>query len=388
VSVAEEAKLVRTDAPSGTDLLRLSRRDRPGAVARLRELSDVQQAEACRELRPEVRPEFLMLLEHPENVVPLLPEAELVHTIRSGGMGEAAWLLEIATAEQRVACFDLDCWTDHTVDLERCAEWIDALIEAGRDTLALALDELDLELILLTLRRDTDVVIVGREDDPPDGYFTADGTVYWRVSDDAPHRAHQIAHTAFSSAQPTYWRIVYGMIFEPPTEMEEYALRWRTRRLNDLGFPDREDAMRVYRPLPPEKVENFGRLEVGTDALQPAPGVPRQFAGTLLGEALAEMDPASASEVLGQVLSVANWIAVADDMRLSEPESIPAALRKAVAGIDRGLRELAHMRNQPAAEVAARTRAIDLFRTGATLDPSLRRRAISGMAEPLDSRDG
>ena len=190
------------------------------------------------------------------------------------------------------------------------------------------------------------------------------------------------------SDPPEDFGIVYGMLFELPSEMEEDALRWRTRRLNDLGFPDREDAMRVYRPLPPEKVEDFGSVELGTDALQPAAGVPRQFAGTLLGEALAEMDPGSASEVLGQVLSVANWIAVADDLRLSEPESIPAALAKAVTGIDRGLRELVRMRNQPAAEVAARTRAIDLFRTAATLDPSLRRRADSARAEPLDSADG
>src|SRR5262249_33489161 len=94
----------------GVALLRLGRSDRAAARARLRELAPEEIASLCQELRPEARPELLMLVEHPEAVVPLLPEAELVHTVRAGGMTEAAWLLEVATPEQRVACFDLDCW--------------------------------------------------------------------------------------------------------------------------------------------------------------------------------------------------------------------------------------------------------------------------------------
>ena len=94
----------------GVALLRLGRSDRAAARARLRELAPAELASLAQELRPESRSEFLMLVERPEDVVPLLPEAELVHTVRAGGMSDAAWLLELATPEQRVACFDLDCW--------------------------------------------------------------------------------------------------------------------------------------------------------------------------------------------------------------------------------------------------------------------------------------
>ncbi len=375
--MGDDARVVRTDAPPASELLRLARSDRAAARARLREMSDVQQAEACRELRAEARAGLLDLLEHPERVVPLLPEAELVHTIRGSGMSEAAWLLELATPEQRHACFDLDCWQSSRLELERASEWIDALIEAGRPTLVRALEEIDLEVLLLTLSAQTDVVIVGKEDIPPDGYFTADGVVYWRVDEDrSPHQVHEIAHAAFAEAPSFYWRLTYGMLFEPPAETEEYALRWRTRRLNDLGFPERDDAMRVYRPLQPAKVEDFGTVEVGGDGLQASFGVPRQLGGSRLAEALEQMDPAVAADRVGQVLSVANWIAIADDLRLSEPGSIPRALRKAVAGIDRGLAELSSMRGQPSGEVLARTRVMDLFRVGATLEPELRSREV------------
>ena len=356
----------------GFELLRLSRRDRAEARRRLADLTPQAQADACRELRPEVRAEFCGLLESPEQIVPLLPEAELVHSVLAGGMSEAAWLLELATPEQRLACFDLDCWHGEELQLERVDEWLDALVEAGRPTLARALGELDLELVLLSLWRETRVVVIDREDDPPDGFFSPDGMVYFEVGDEgSTHRVHEIAHATHSQDSPLYWRIVYGLLFETRTECEENALRWHARRLNDLGFPERSDAMLVYRPLPPEQVEDFGRAELSS-GVAVAHDLPRQFGGTLLAEALAELPPASASDALGQVLAVANWLAVADRLRLSESESIPTALGKAVRGIDGGLRELVRRRNQPPAEVLARTRAIDLFRAGATLDLELR----------------
>ena len=77
-----------------------------------------------------------------------------------------------------------------------------------------------------------------------------------------------------------------------------------------------------------------------------------------------------AAEVLGWVLGVANSVAVADHLRLSESESIPKALEKAVRGIDRGLRELSTEQRQPR-DVLDATPPLHLFRVGATLDPEI-----------------
>lgn len=360
------------DGISGTTLLREGRRDRAAARKRMRALAPELLAEACSELRPEVRPEFLMLLDSPEHVVPLLPEAELVHTVRAGGMSDAAWLLELATPEQRLACFDLDCWQEADLAIERVQEWIDALIEAGRPTLVRALGEVDLEVSLLALRAETEVAILGKEDEPPPGWFTPDGTVYFKVTEgESPHRVHEIAHAAFSESPSLYWRMAYGMLFESPAEMAEMALHWRTKRLLDLGFPAREDAMRVYRPLRPEQIDDVAG-PVFTRGVAPRFELPRQLGGTLLAEALPELPPERASDLLGYVLAVANWVAVADQMRLSEPDSIPSALEKAVRGIDRGLREIVSARDQTPGQVLDRVSPIDLFRTGATVDRELR----------------
>ena len=182
---------------------------------------------------------------------------------------------------------------------------------------------------------------------------------------------HEITHGAFDADQPLYWRLVYGMLFESPAELEEYALRWRTNRLQDLGFPDREQAMRVYRSLSPTSAEETAEVELRGDVVRSF-DLPKQLRGSLLGEALCELSPEVASDVLGYVLGVANSIAIADRLPLSDPESVPKALEKTVEGIDTGLREVARVRGRPPHEILEGTAPLDLFRAGATLKPELR----------------
>jgi hypothetical protein len=377
------------EAPSpafGPELLELGRRDRAAARKRLRGLAPAALARACQELRPRARSEFLMLTDHPEQVVPLLPEAELAATILAGGMSEASWLLEIATPEQRVACLDLDAWQGDTLLPARVREWIDALMEAGRPTLVKALEEADLEFWLVSLRDMTDVCVIGKEDEPPTGWFTEDGVCYFRpVQDDDFARVKEIAGASFDGANPLYWSLVYGLLFESQAECQEYALRWRTNRLADLGFPELEAAMQAYRKLPLDEAPTWELDAAAGAALAPLPAsqLPRQLRGSLLGEALGRLEPGRGADLLGYVLAVANALAVADGLRLSDSDSIPRALEKAVRGIDRGLRELAKQRQEPPERVLEKTRPLDLFRIGATLDDTLR----CERAPPADDED-
>lgn len=372
--MSETDRPVSPSSLSGPRFLRLARTDREAARKSLRAFGPEAQAQACREVRPEVRGEFLMLLDHPEKVVPLLPDAEVCIGIRASGMSEAAWLLELATDAQLRACFDLDCWKLHELDQQRVREWIDALIEAGREVLLRALREVDLEVWVLALCAMTEVAVVGKEDEPPDGWFTVDGVVYFGPREDAEFaRVRELALATFSGAQGLFWQLVYGVLFESPAECEEYALRWRNARLSDLGFPDREQAMRVYRPLRAKEAQVWEQAGPSA-ALVPSVELPKRLQSTLLGEALARLSPNRAADVLGYVLGVANAIAVADTLPLSDPESIPKALDKAVSGIEAGLRELARVQGRAIHDVLDRTRSLDLFRIGATLDRALQER--------------
>ena len=377
---------VSISSASGPELLRLARSSRAAGRKKLRTLAPEQLSQACQELRPEVRSEFLMLVDRPEDVVPLLPPAEIAITIRSGGMSEAAWLLEVASPEQRIACVDVDCWGAYALAPERVVEWVDALIEAGRPTLVSALHEWDPEVWTLALAGMADVLVLGKEDEPPPGWQTEDGVVYWRPrAEDDFARVKEIAGAAFSEANPTYWKLVYGLLFELPSEMEEYALRWHDARLADLGFPSREQALELYSHLAVEQTpivepasddEDEAEEDPLAGAVVPQAELPSKLQGTVVGEALSKLPASRALEILGYVLGVANGVAVADQLRLSESESIPKALEKAVRGMDQGLLALARARRQEPHEVLDRTRPSDLFRIGATLDDTLQYRPL------------
>ena len=91
--------------------------------------------------------------------------------------------------------------------------------------------------------------------------------------------------------------------------------------------------------------------------------------------------------MLGYVLAVANSLAVADQLDLSAPESMPASLAKAMRGMDLGLRELAKQRNQSPHLVLRHTRPLDLFRIGVTLQPGIRGPLPEPDAEPQPTDD-
>ena len=374
----------------GRTLSRLARKDERRLRQRLAEMTPDQIAGALQDLVPGLRNEILELVECIDQVVPLLPEAELASTIVATGVSDAGWLIEFATPEQRVACVDLDCWKDVRLSPSRLMEWIDALIEAGPEILAAAFDELDLELWVLALKDMADFK-VGEVGEYPSGDFdTQDGVVYFAAHSSLhEERLRSLLDTARLYSPHYYWAFVYGAISTTREECEQYATRWHASRLNDLGFPDREHAMRAYRPLP---VDSAPTVDVGSRAVEPhglvaAPQLPQRLSGTLIGRALAELPADRASDVLGYVLAVANTLAVADELPLAEPESVRESLVKAIRGIDRGLAELARRRAQSPGQVLATTRPLDLFRVGATLDPTLRRSRSPAELDEAEDRD-
>jgi hypothetical protein len=313
-------------------------------------------AEALQELMPVLRNEILELVDCVDEVVPLFPEAELASTIVATGVVDAGWLVEFATAEQRAACVDLDCWRGIHFSPSRLMDWIDALIEAGEETLVAALDELDLELWVLALQSmarfkvvQTPLVLLHEE------------------------RLRAILDAARAHPRDYYWTLVHGAMGSSREELELEAAYAQATRLADLGFPDREHAMRAYRPLAPDAtpiVDAGGEAE--DSGLVAAPQLPQRLAGTGVGRALAELPADRAADRLGLVLAVANTLAVADELPLAEPESIRESLAKAVRGIDLGLEELARSRKQSPARILDTTLPLDLFRVGVTLDPTLR----------------
>ena len=364
------------------DLLGLARRDRTAARKRVADLPIEDQLALVCDAPVSRRRQILDLLPAPERVIPLIPEAELVFTLKAIGLDETSWILEAATPDQVTACLDLDAWKGTSLDPDALDLWMAALAEIGDPALVRHLHAVDPELSVLYLRNHAEILLKPPDSEeasfePPPGAQTLDGQFYLvarREGDDlAP--LLRILHALFQSDYWSYFRLLQGAIWELPTESEEWALRWRSGRLEDLGFPPWDEAMAIYRFVPAAERD---RLPAETPVRETLawhlpvwiPSLPTgRDAKQLVFAAIAELEPEQRRAAFYELISLANQVAVADRMDLADAASTPTAIEKAARWVSRGLEHVASANAVGAAEVLRRLPMERLFRVGASLDP-------------------
>jgi hypothetical protein len=176
-----------------------------------------------------------------------------------------------------------------------------------------------------------------------------------------------------------YFRMLQALTWEDPAENEEFALRWRGGRLEDLGFPTWEEAMQVYGFLRPEQ-----RLALPADtkplsleAMHLPIWMPRLpvaiDARHLVFRAAAGLEEEERRAFFFSFIALANRVAVADRMPLGDAESTPRAIEKAATLSSRGLELLANHHGVDAVSMLRTVPVTRLFRVGASLDREERR---------------
>jgi len=389
--------LERESAPEARRLLQLARADRRAAEKALSSLTPERQAALILDTSLPIRRQLIELLPSPEAVVPLLPEAELCYTLRTIGLSDVSWLLPLATDEQLVACIDLDAWRGLALDPVRLDAWFAALAESDDETLARAAQAIDPEVLVLYLRDHVDVFVKpGPQEDPdwspPDQSQTLEGQFYFvaRKTDDDLAPLLRLLHALFQADYWLYFRAIQAVREESATENQEWALRWRAGRLEDLGFPSWDSAMRIYGYLRPEKRAELPAeppvLDLAGYGLPAWTSVlPAERAGErALFRAIRELSVEERGAVFNALVSLANRIAVADRMELGDPESLPKAIDKATRYASEGL-ELVGRENGLSLEEGLRRVPLErLFRVGVQTD---REAALpKPIDEPLDER--
>jgi len=313
-------------------------------------------------------------------VVPEIPDAELCFTAKAIGLADAGWLLEYATPTQVVACLDLDAWHPLEPDLAALDEWIDALAATSSRSFSRALLTIDPELVVIFLCHR--IYAVQKPDekegwDPPDGAQTLDGQFYFGAiaEDDDLEAVVAALRILFENDYWTYFRMLQGVIWELPSENQEWAIRWRTGRLQDLGFPPWNEAMDLYRHL---DVDARARVPADTQPLEVTewhlptwvPTLPAAADSEhLIFRAIAELDPSERRSAFYAFTAVVNKVAVADGMKLGDAEFAPKAIDKAARLASAGLEYIATQNRLGAADVMRRVPIERLFRVGANLDP-------------------
>jgi len=366
--------------PEPKRILDIARTDRIAATRALAELPLEEQVALVCETPVARRAELLNLAPLPEEVIPQIPEAELCFTVKAIGLADAPWLLEYATPEQVVACVDLDGWTGVEPDHEALDAWIDALAETSTESFLRSLRALDPEVVVLYLR--DRILVVQQPDekegwDPPEGSQTLDGQFYFtaRADDDDLAAVVKMLSGLFAQEYWTYFRMMQGAIWELESANEEWALRWRTGRLQDLGFPPWEEAMSIYRFIDADEraaiPEGIRALDIGEWHLPLwIPSLPTEADSRhLIFRTIRLLEDSERRSAFYAFVAIANQVAVADGMKLSDAEFAPRAIEKAAHFISAGLEHIASAHRVEATLVVQRVPMKRLFRVGANLDP-------------------
>ena len=375
-------ELSREFIPEARRLLKLARSDRKAAERELDSLPPEQQAAVLVEAPLSIRRNLFDLLKDPEAVVPHIPEAELVYTCRSIGLADSNWLLPMATPTQLVACFDLDAWEGLRVSPARLDEWMAALVASEEDTILRAAQAMDPELLVIYLRNHIDVYMKPSEQEdpdwsPPDLSQTLEGQFYFVAKNPKDDLGPLLGllHSLFSGDYWLYFRAIQAVHQESQIENEEWALRWRTGRLEDLGFPSWDTAMRIYGFLRPDRRGDLPEDETALDieggalpiAASDLPGSPS--GERALFRAARELDADERAALFYALIHLANRIAVADRMELGDAESLPKAIEKATRFASDGLEHVAEKNGVSHEAALRRARLERLFRVGVNLDP-------------------
>ncbi len=325
------------------------------------------------------------LIESPDAraVVRSLPAEELYSTIQEVGLADSTELVQLASPTQFRAFVDLGAWKRDRIEPHSVLTWLRAARGDEPEEFLRKLHGMDLEVLEFLLREFTGVHDLEENPDVnPEGVTleTPEGRYLIELKVEGVEQAalrailnDLIAENPFEAV-----RLMEATRWEVPSELEEAAYRFRTARLQDMGFPTIEDAMRI-----------FSRVDTG-----PAPA---RSAQTALAASQGHVDYLDAAtrglsdvereNLEDELRGVANAALVAE---LADPGDLEAVRRVGEMVRDYlslGLEHLTGGEPSRAAEGVRETRLERVFQVGFSLTLALKYRADRLVKAPLARLD-
>ena len=284
------------------------------------------------------------LLEAPDAAerVSQLPTIELSQLVDQLGLHDSLELIALTEPQQLRELLDLQVWRGDRIDPEELLEWGHALSTLPDGARRPAMAAVDVELIGFLVRSNARIYLLA-EQEPPDEpagllYQTPDGWFALEIGG-GPARAEQLVgliEALYADDADSARRMLQNLQWEFPAELEEWSLRWRRGRLEDLGFADYSEALRLYAYLDPNTV-SLDRAAVDRPPSadpEPLPGRAALIESNnprgddpLFARAVASVDDNAERERLNRAAVVlANLAMAADRVTPRDPERVGACL--------------------------------------------------------------
>ena len=296
-----------------------------------------------------------------------LEPQEFFWLIKEIGETDVMGLLQLASAEQCIFILDMELWEGSVFSEERACHWLAYFTEAGEPRIHELLKQLDFEFLQLLLSRE---LIVGggigdqSNDEERFGDYdhTFDGV--FMLSFKNPKHSQVIGSflsMLIKMDNPLYTALMEGIKGDVDLELEEQCQRFRTGRLEDLGFPPLDEALSIYARVNPDSFPLQGD-KVLCPAGEGGHLIPISANDdTFLFRALALAD---APELLQELNYLVNSALVAEGGAFHEPESMIGVLQRVCGYLNIALEKLAQGDEQKAAKLLTGEELKRLFQLG------------------------
>ena len=299
---------------------------------------------------PEKRLHALIDSPFTAEILERMPTHDAYLMVKEAFGSDSSILLPYTPTEKIVSFIDLDCWDRDTLSSESLLAWISELAEASDETLLRTLEYLDIEVIILLFQPLLTVIITRPTDDNipelvENGYETFDNNYFFAFSDSTEENAvlRNILNMLYQNHQDIYYRILEGVRWELPSDMEENAYQHRMLRLMELGFPTPEEARAVYRRMPTERIlarglrpdhlPRFGQDEYYIPSLYQD----EIEKGALVETLTSEVSNDTRLRFSFELVYLANKVIIADYLPLNDAQAIRASVEKVLSFTALGL---------------------------------------------------
>jgi len=224
------------------------------------------------------RGERLLTVTNLADEVATLEPMEAYYIVKEIGLDRALPILLQMSQEQLQAGIDLDCWNRYDFGADSFDEWLTAFALAGPEALAKAFLSLDNVVQLLFLAQtvtvydpDTDQVPQQDKANTKPRAMTPDGFYLLELKTELALKIHPFTLLdALYQYDPTAThQLLSDIRVDLPTQIEEEALRFRSGRMNDIGFATPDEAAvlfsrpAIHQPLArPQKPIDSARTRV------------------------------------------------------------------------------------------------------------------------------
>jgi hypothetical protein len=329
------------------------------------------------ELAPKKRADALLETVDGRALVRSIPAEDVYPTLVEVGLSDSMEVVQLATPEQFRTWVDLASWQKDRVDPLEVLAWLRAARGDEEDDYLDKLKGLDLELIELIYKRLA--VIHDLEEDPdvnPEGvtFETPEGKflVEFKLEGADLEAIRKLTDDLMSKNPFELARFLEAVRHESATELEEAAFQFRQGRLEDLGFPPLDEAVKVFAFVDPAKV-----VPAGSGPALAAPGASTDF----VESALKQLDAHERTVLEAEVRYLVNSALVAEGAEPGDPQAIRRVSEQARDWLNLGLEHLCGGDPSRAADIVRDQTLKRVFSVGFSLTLVLKRKAEAMASE-------